>query len=88
MAIKDHIEAIQQEMKEKYGMNARVDINVFTASPGRDHSFENALNVISQLQPEINSDIKIGHGGETSWVNIEDIDKQQEITIFYAREAI
>ena len=81
--IKDHIEAIQQEIREKYGLNARIEICVHRAMQDVVPDQGKATDFICATQPEINADITIGQGETCKWVECDNWVGQKRAVIFY-----
>ena len=81
--IKSRIEAIQQEIKEKYGLNARIDIVVHKAMQDAEPDQFKASEFIRGIQPAIGEGIKIDQGKSSKWMECESWEGQKRAVIFY-----
>ena len=81
--IKQHIEAIQQEIKEKYGLSARVDIIVHRDMQNTSPCQSKANDFICGIQPAIGEGIKIDQGKSSKWMECESWEGQKRAVIFY-----
>ena len=81
--IKDHIEAIQQEIREKYGLIARIEIIAHRSMQDVVPDQGKATDFICDIQPEINADITIDQGETCKWVECNNWVGQKRAVMFY-----
>lgn len=83
--IKEHIEAIQKEIKEKYGVTANVEIHVHNSFQSIDLS--KATEIVCDIQPAIGAKIEVSHSENFKWLSCNNWSNRILLNVWYEGEA-
>ena len=82
--IKSHIEAIQNEIKERFGVEATVYISVHNVN--QEINIKKAEEISSGLQPDFEKESLAGSGENYNWIQIDNYEQGKKLAIFYTKE--
>ena len=84
--IKEHIEAIQKEIKEKHGVTASIDIKIY-GNIYEKVDLEKAREIICDIQPAIESEIKADQSENYKWLFCQNHESKVGFYVWYEDEA-
>jgi len=76
--IREHIEALQREFRERFGVEASISINIHSIPGNRKYS--EAIDLACKLQPEIGADLREWSGG----ICLDNLNKNMYLTVYYS----
>lgn len=79
--IKSHIEAIQREIKERFGVEANIKIVVYGTISNM--CMDEAVNIVAELQPDFEDEVKPDNHNGSYWVSVGRPFEGSELTVFY-----
>jgi|BioPla2DNA2_1021312.scaffolds.fasta_scaffold62736_4 Zn-dependent alcohol dehydrogenase len=82
--IRDHIKAVQQEILEKYGVKACIEVKVYNVSQEVD--LDKATEITCGIQPAIGAEIKIDHSANYKWLSCYNQEDKIEFCVWYGGE--